>query len=61
MLVDLFHRLRALFRRADVERELSDELQFHVDKGTPNAWSGKDWRPRTRSSAPGSRSAAWSR
>ncbi|HTM25637.1 MAG TPA: ABC transporter permease [Vicinamibacterales bacterium] len=32
MLTDLFHRLRALFRRTAVERELDDELQFHVDR-----------------------------
>lgn len=60
MLVDLFHRLRALFRRADVERELAMSSSFTSTR-TPNAWSGKDWRPRTRSGAPGSRSAAWSR
>jgi predicted permease len=32
MLSDLFHRLRALLRRADVERELDDELRFHFDR-----------------------------
>jgi predicted permease len=29
---DLRFRLRALFRRADVERELSDELRFHIER-----------------------------
>jgi predicted permease len=32
MLTTLLHRLRALFRRDTVERELDDELQFHVDQ-----------------------------
>jgi predicted permease len=31
MLSDLFQRLRALFRRSAIERELDDELRFHVD------------------------------
>jgi predicted permease len=31
MLSDLLIRLRALFRRNDVERELDDELRFHFD------------------------------
>ena len=30
MLADALFRLRALFRRSEVERELDDELQFHV-------------------------------
>ena len=34
MLADLKHRLRALFRRADVERELDAELQFHLERET---------------------------
>ncbi|HWH51422.1 MAG TPA: ADOP family duplicated permease [Gemmatimonadaceae bacterium] len=29
---DLRHRLRALVRRGDVERELDDELRFHLDR-----------------------------
>ena len=29
---DLRFRLRALFRRADVERELDDELRFHLER-----------------------------
>ena len=29
---DLRYRLRALFRRADVERELADELRFHIER-----------------------------
>src|SRR5262249_22991206 len=29
---DLRFRLRALFRRADVERELDDELRFHIER-----------------------------
>ncbi len=29
---DLRFRLRALFRRAEVERELSDELRFHIER-----------------------------
>lgn len=32
MIADLYHRVRALFRRADVEQELSDELQFHLQE-----------------------------
>src|SRR6476620_3187771 len=32
MLDDLRYRLRALFRRSTVERELDDELQFHLEK-----------------------------
>lgn len=32
MLSDLRHRLRALFRRSNVERELDAELQFHLDR-----------------------------
>ena len=31
MLTDLRLRLRALFRRADVEQEIDEELRFHVD------------------------------
>ncbi|HKV72319.1 MAG TPA: ADOP family duplicated permease [Gemmatimonadales bacterium] len=34
MLADLRYRLRALFRRADLERELEQELAFHVDQAT---------------------------
>jgi predicted permease len=45
MLTDLKYRLRAIFRRDAVERELSDELQFHyerqvaklVERGVPRA------------------------
>jgi hypothetical protein len=29
---DLRYRLRALFRRRDVERELDDELRFHIER-----------------------------
>lgn len=32
MLTDLLYRLRALVRRRDVERELDDELRFHVER-----------------------------
>ena len=32
MLDDLRYRLRALFRRAEVERELDDELRFHLEQ-----------------------------
>ena len=32
MVADLFHRLRALLRRGAVERELDDELRFHVER-----------------------------
>ncbi|MGH7582133.1 MAG: permease prefix domain 1-containing protein, partial [Gemmatimonadales bacterium] len=32
MLNDLRYRLRALFSRAAVERELDDELRFHIDR-----------------------------
>src|SRR5579859_7981793 len=31
MLTDLLFRIRALFRRKAVERELDEELQFHLD------------------------------
>ena len=31
---DVRYRVRALFRRADVERELDDELRFHLDRET---------------------------
>jgi hypothetical protein len=29
---DLRYRLRALLRRADVERELDEELAFHLER-----------------------------
>jgi putative ABC transport system permease protein len=32
LLSDLRHRLRAVFHRADVERELDDELRFHLER-----------------------------
>ena len=32
MLSDLLHRLRAMFRRNAVERELDDELRFHFEQ-----------------------------
>ncbi|MEO6008938.1 MAG: permease prefix domain 1-containing protein, partial [Vicinamibacteraceae bacterium] len=32
MLDDLRYRVRALFRRADVERELDDEVRFHLEQ-----------------------------
>src|SRR2546425_1234754 len=32
MLSDLLHRLRALLRRSAVERELDEELQFHLEQ-----------------------------
>jgi predicted permease len=32
MLPDIFHRLRALFARSTVERELDDELRFHFER-----------------------------
>ncbi len=34
MLRDLVYRLRAMLRRHTVERELNDELQFHLDRQT---------------------------
>jgi predicted permease len=34
MIADLYHRVRALFRRAAVERELNDELEFHLQEET---------------------------
>jgi len=34
LLTDIRHRLRALFARDSVERELHDELSFHVDRAT---------------------------
>jgi putative ABC transport system permease protein len=30
-MIDFFHRLRALFRRARVDRDLDDEMRFHLD------------------------------
>jgi len=33
LLSDIHYRLRALFVRASVERELSDELRFHIERG----------------------------
>ncbi|HXQ76957.1 MAG TPA: permease prefix domain 1-containing protein, partial [Gemmatimonadaceae bacterium] len=32
MLSDFRYRIRALFRRKDVERELDDELRFHTER-----------------------------
>src|SRR5579872_1001468 len=32
MLSDLLFRLRAIFRRRDIETELDDEIQFHLDR-----------------------------
>jgi len=32
MMIDLFHRLRSLFRRARVEHELDDEMRFHLEQ-----------------------------
>jgi putative ABC transport system permease protein len=32
LLSDIRYRLRALFRRADVERELEEELRFHIER-----------------------------
>ena len=29
---DLFYRIRALFRRGAMERELNDELRFHIEQ-----------------------------
>jgi putative ABC transport system permease protein len=34
MLADMKFRLRALFRRLEVEQELDDELRFHIEKET---------------------------
>ncbi|HWP71023.1 MAG TPA: ABC transporter permease [Gemmatimonadaceae bacterium] len=34
MLNDLLYRLRALFKRETMERELDDELRFHIEKET---------------------------
>src|SRR4051794_23701901 len=31
---DFGHRLRSVFRRRDVERELDDELRFHLEQAT---------------------------
>ena len=39
MLSELRYRLRALFRRNEMERDLADELQFHLDRLTPQARS----------------------
>lgn len=34
MITDLFHRLRSLFRREQVERDMDEELRFHYDAHT---------------------------
>src|SRR5687767_8905554 len=34
MLADLWYRLRAVFGRRSIERELDDELRFHVERLT---------------------------
>src|SRR4051812_43298548 len=34
MITDLLYRLRALFRRASMERDLDDELRFHIERET---------------------------
>ena len=34
MISDLLYRLRALLRRGDMERELDDELRFHLERET---------------------------
>ena len=34
MLSDLLYRLRALLRRGDMDRELDDELRFHLERET---------------------------
>lgn len=34
MLTDLLYRLRVVFRRGSVERELDDELRFHIERQT---------------------------
>src|SRR3989440_7655708 len=34
MLSDLFYRLRAILRRGNMERELDDELRFHLERET---------------------------
>lgn len=34
LLSDLTYRLRVMFRRADSERDLADELRFHIDRET---------------------------
>src|SRR5918992_257661 len=36
MWTDLWYRLRAIFRRTAVERELDDELRFHAERQTQN-------------------------
>ena len=60
LLSDLRFRLRALFRRGDVERELADELQFHIDIETDRLV--REGLPETRRDGrPASRSAASSR
>ena len=45
MLDDLRYRFRALFRRAAVERELDDELRFHLEQhAAMEARAGADAR-----------------
>src|SRR3982750_85309 len=34
MISDLLYRLRALFRRGSMERDLDDELRFHLERET---------------------------
>ena len=41
LLTDVRFRLRALFRRDDVERELAEELQGHLDVETDRVGSDR--------------------
>ena len=40
MLTDLKFRLRALFNRAAMDRELSDEVRFHIERETEKLVAG---------------------
>ena len=49
MLSDLRYRLRALFRRAAMERDLDDELRFHIEREIEkHVRSGLSWREADR-------------
>lgn len=51
LLSDLRYRLRALFRRDEVERELDDELRFHIERQTAQNASMGMLPPNARTAA----------
>ena len=51
MLSDLRYRLRAVFRRRTVERELDDEVRFHIDRETEKYIRAGMWPAEARRQA----------